>query len=242
MAAPEQTDPAGVRPTLSRRTIEVWRVPIDPAGPADALRALLSQEERLRADALPDPRIRSRFVGTRAALRLLLGRHLGGEPSAFELRYGVNGKPFLFRHGAADGLRFSVSHAADLALVALALGRDVGVDIERVRVARHADRIATRLFDGHTCALLGRLAGDDHTLAFHHAWTQREAYVKTVGGSVFGTRDPLAFHWPRPHRDVQRGDGGTAWTVAVLEPGPGYVASLVAEGEAESITEQDWDP
>lgn len=229
-------------PVLSRAAISVWRVSTAFAGAAETLRALLAPDERERADRMPDPIARARFVVTRASLRRLLARELGGDPGAFELRYGANGKPFLVRSGVADVLRFSVSHAGDLALIALGMDRDVGVDIERVRRPRYGDRIAERLFDPTTCRLLAGLPPAEWTHVFHHAWTQREAFVKAVGGTIFATADPLAFRWPRPHRDVQRVRDGGEWTVAVLKPGAGYVASLVARGVADRIDEHHWNP
>jgi 4'-phosphopantetheinyl transferase len=229
-------------PVLRGDTISVWRVSTAFAGAAEALRALLAPDERDRADRMPDPVARARFVVTRASLRRLLAHELGGDPIAFELRYGATGKPFLVRRGEADALRFSVSHAGDLALIALCRGRDVGVDIESVRRPRYGVRIAERLFDAATCRLLDGLPPADWTDVFLHAWTQREAFVKAVGGSIFGTEDPLAFRWPRPHHDVQRVRDGDEWTVAVLTPGAGYVASLVARGVADRIDEHHWNP
>lgn len=226
---------------LSPGTIDVWRVPTRAGRPADGLRSVLSPDEVRRASRLADPRARVRFVHARAALRLLLARYTGDDPAALDLAYGVSGKPSL-RAAGADAPGFSVSHAGDLALLAFARGGDVGVDLERIRPPRHADRIAARLFDRATCALLGRLADEDRVLAFYHAWTQREAFVKAVGGTLFATHDPLAFRWPRPRRQVQRVAEGASWTVAALEPGPGYVATVVAQGSARRIVERDWDP
>lgn len=229
------------RPLLSRDAVAVWRISTAVAAGGAALQPLLAPEERERADRMPDPVARGRFVATRAALRTLLARHLGGDPAAFELRYGENGKPFLVRSGTADDLRFSVSHAGDLALIAFGIERDVGVDIERVRRPRYADRIAARMFDAETCRLLAGLSPSEQTLVFHHAWTQREAFVKAVGGSLFVTEDPLAFRWPRPHHDVQHARDGSDWTVAVLSPGAGYIATVVALGAADRIEEHHWD-
>jgi 4'-phosphopantetheinyl transferase len=225
---------------LSPATVEVWRVrtaAIDPR----PLETVLADEERVRAARLVDDVHRTRFVVTRAALRRILCAYTGGDPAAVELRYGASGKPYLEGGGAAHALRFSVSHAGDLALLAFALDRDIGIDVERARPPRRPGRIAARLFDGATRRLLEGLPPAERTLAFHHAWTQREAYVKAVGGTVFRTHDPLRLHWPRPEREVHRVPGGAVWTTAALRPAAGYIATLVVAGEPGPIVERDGD-
>lgn len=218
--------------------MDVWRVRTN-AVDATPLEWLLADEERARAARLVDDVRRARFVVTRAALRRILCGYTGSPPTAVELRYGASGKPYLRDDGAPHALRFSVSHAGDLALLAFALDRDVGIDLERTRPPRHPARIAARLFDDETRRLLEALPPAERTLAFHHAWTQREAYVKAVGGTLFRTEDPLRLRWPRPERDVQRVPGGAVWTTAVLEPESGYVATVVIAGEPERITVRD---
>jgi len=44
------------------------------------------------------------------------------------------------------GLRFNVSHSEDVAVYAFATGREIGIDVEAVRVIRDADDIAARFF------------------------------------------------------------------------------------------------
>lgn len=224
---------------LSPGTVEVWRLRTTGID-VRPLESVLARDERTRAASLFDDVRRSRFVLTRTALRRILCTYIGGEPSALELRYGPAGKPYLVRDGAAHTLRFSVSHAGDLALLAFGLGRDLGVDIERARPPRRPGRIAARLFDSETQQLLERLPPAERTLAFHNAWTQREAYVKAIGGTVFGTHDPLSLRWPRPDRDVHRVPGGGVWTIAALRPAEGYIASLVVAGEADRIVEHEY--
>jgi 4'-phosphopantetheinyl transferase len=225
---------------LTLASVEVWRVRTTIRDTRPLLE-ILSADERERAARLFDGARRARFVLARAALRHLLCGYLGGDPADLELRYSAAGKPYVAR-GDGAGLRFSVTHAGDLALLAFASGRDVGIDIERARPPRRVARIAARLFDVPTQRLLETLAPAERTLAFHHAWTQREAYVKAVGGTIFGTHDPLPFRWPRPDRDVYQPPGDGAWTIAALRPADGYIGTLVIEGEAGPIIEREHDP
>lgn len=235
----QSSDAAALR--LSPAAVDVWRVHMTAVDPRPLL-DVLSAEERERAARLFDDTRRARFIRTRAALRHILSAYVGGEPAALDLRYGAAGKPYLVRDGAAAALRFSVSHADDLALLAFAWNAEIGVDVERVRPPRHGTRIADRLFDEETRRLLARLPPAERTFAFHHAWTQREAYVKAVGGTLFGTLDPLSLRWPRPGRDVRHVAGGDLWTIAPLLPADGYIGTIVVAGEADRITEREHDP
>ena len=225
-----------------RAAIVVWRL---RTGHGEAnvrsLRPLLSHDERQRADRLRVPAARARFIVTRATLRLLLADRTGIGPSALRLVSSPEGKPSLHHD---DGLLpfFSVSHAGDMALIALSDAGCVGVDVEQIRDVRRLERIAARLFDRSTCRLLDSLAPVERQNAFLHAWTQREAFVKAVGGRLFGTDDPLTFRWPRQALAVQPGRGNTRWTVAPLEPGAGYAATVVAAGVAGTVSVLDIEP
>jgi len=100
----------------------------------------------------PHGRHRSRWVASRWALRGVLARYLGEDPTMIGLRLGEHGKPELADPEAT--LRFNLSHSAGRALVAVATGVEVGVDIER----------------------LGRRTAPHYT-----AWARREAIAKCHG-------------------------------------------------------------
>lgn len=73
-------------------------------------------------------------VGSRSALRQILGRYVGRPED--ELRFETDrfGKPRLTGGKPA----FNLSHSGPLALVAVAV-REVGVDVERIRTKRPVD-------------------------------------------------------------------------------------------------------
>src|SRR5262249_16331888 len=85
---------------------------------------VLDASERERAARFAREREGRRWAAGRAALRALLGERLGLAPQEVEFAYGPRGKP------ATAGVRFNLSHAGGLALVALCGEREVGVDVE----------------------------------------------------------------------------------------------------------------
>jgi 4'-phosphopantetheinyl transferase len=108
--------------------LHVWRARLDAGGwpAADGLPAA----ERERAAGLNRPDARRRWVAARWALRGVLARYLELEPAAIELRFGARGKPMLA--AAESPLRFNLSHSGELALIAVAGGREVGVDVQAI--------------------------------------------------------------------------------------------------------------
>ncbi len=220
---------------LGADEVHVWRVALDqPDDVADRLGAALSADERGRAARLVTAALRRRFLVARGALRQILGRYTYLAPGAVRFRYGPRGKPML---DAEDGLlRFNLSHSGDLALVAVSRGREIGVDVERIRPDRDLDRIATRFFSTVEVAALLALPRAERAEAFYHCWTRKEAYIKALG-------DGLAI--PLDSFDVAFAPGAPAallasrldpaetrrWSMAALDPGPGYAGAVVVEGE-----------
>ncbi|MEX0893844.1 MAG: 4'-phosphopantetheinyl transferase superfamily protein [Gemmatimonadota bacterium] len=211
----------------------MWRTATLSRGDThDAL--LLSQGERRRAERLRDTRERARFVAGRAIVRRILGAYAGRPADELAFQYGAFGKPFL-EEEEGGGFRFSVTHAGDLLMIAVTHGRDVGVDVERVREVRRHERIARRQFAPAVCATLAGIEAPRRTLGFLHAWTCLEAHAKALGGGVYATRTYLPLAWPpAAHASVVREEGQGAadrvWTMQVLRPAEGFVATVVAQG------------
>jgi 4'-phosphopantetheinyl transferase len=158
---------------------DVWSVSL-PQAPRDlaALESVLSPQERARADAFLLPLPRRQFIVARGALRTLLGRYLGISPSAVRFALNAHGKPLL---DPACGLRFNVSHAGDLALIAVAGGFDVGVDVE---VHRRIDDLASLAASILCPADLERwcaASAVEGAAAFYRIWTCKEAVAKAIG-------------------------------------------------------------
>lgn len=153
--------------------------------------AVLDAEERERAGQFRHAADRDGYVCAHVALRRLLGAYLGLAPADVRTGRapcphcgGPHGRPVL-----PDGLlHFSLSHCADLSLLAFATV-PVGVDVEVVpdprTVAETADVLHPR-----EAAELSLLAPADRPLAFTRVWTRKEAYLK--GRGVGLSDDPAA--------------------------------------------------
>jgi 4'-phosphopantetheinyl transferase len=215
--------------------VGVWRVELDAEVPALAgYLGDLAPDERERAGRFHFERDRCRFVIARGVLRRLLAEALGSAPGEVAFRYGRHGKPELAGGQAASRLRFNVAHSDGLALFALAWGRGVGIDVERVRSGIDGEGIARRFFSAHEVAALHALPAAVREQAFFRCWTCKEAYVKALGqGLSLGldrfdvSLDPAAPVALLAHRGAP--EAPSRWMLVDVAAAPGYAAALAVE-------------
>ena len=213
-------------------TIDVWRVPL--IGDADRLRGCrdwLSPDELERADRYRHEAAKRAFLVTRSALRALLSRCLGGvSPREIAFRYLPQGKPELDSETLGPSpWRFNVSHSGELALIAIAHGVDIGVDVETVRPMPEALALAKRFFSIAERAELEGMPASDRESAFLRGWTRKEAFVKAVGTGLAKALDSFDVSLAvdaLPRIIAIQGQPAPEWRLVHLEPGTGYLGAL----------------
>ncbi|MFZ5918973.1 MAG: 4'-phosphopantetheinyl transferase family protein [Chloroflexota bacterium] len=223
-------------PELEKHEVHVWRVPLDdPAVDVTSLHGALVEDERQRAARFYFARDRRRFVVARGMLRFFLGRYLDAKPASLRFRYSAHGKPSLAAGWGGDTLRFNISHANGLAVLAFALGREVGVDVEYIRPDLARLDVAEMFFSAQEVAVLRALPAEAQARAFFDCWTRKEAYIKARGEGLSLPLDQfdVSLSPGEPARLLSTpGDPSEAarWSLRALWPGPGYAAALAAEG------------
>lgn len=145
-------------------------------------------------------------------LRRVLAAYLGGAPGEIELTEGEHGKPRLAAEPAR--LAFNLSHSGDLALVAVARDREVGVDVERVKPERDLVAVAERALAPGEAAAVRAAAEPERARLFYGLWTRHEARLKCLGVGLAAR--PA---WPPP-----------AVAVQALPIDPGFAAAVAASG------------
>lgn len=212
--------PAVGSPRLGPGEVQLWCASLDDlADDPAALEALLSDDERERAQRLQSARDRLRFAAARALLREILAGYLALAPGELRFAYGPGGKPELAGPAAVTGLQFNLSHCEALALYAVSRRDPVGVDLERIRPLPEMTLIATRYFRPPESALLHRLQSDHRLETFFQLWTQKEALAKARGVGLAAALEPPAV--PVGHRPPE-----PPWMTIRLHPAPGYAAAL----------------
>ncbi len=211
---------------LEKPCVHLWRGWLDqPEARVAQFERTLSPDERLRAQRFQFDRDRNRFIVGRGMLRATLARYLGVPPTRIALAYGAHGKPRLAAPFDWSRLRFNVSHSEGLALCAVALEREVGVDLERARPIREMAQVATQVFSEREQARLRCVSNDNPVTAFFRFWTSKEALLKARGDGFSGSVKQV--ETSPAGRDQHH---GVEWTSCELLPHPGFIAALVVEG------------
>jgi 4'-phosphopantetheinyl transferase len=189
------------RGRLAPEAVDVWRADLAVGG--DDVRALLSDDERARAARFVRAEDGVRWAHARGIVRALLGRYADADPRRLRLGAGPYGKPQLAGADAAadagaDGpagaasagrLCFNLSHSGDVLLVAVALGREVGVDVELPRRSVDHVAIARRVLGDEEAERLGALDPPEREREFLRAWVRWEAVLKCRGTGIGGADD-----------------------------------------------------
>ena len=139
------SDSSWARPIATSGEAAVWLADLDAADAGERALAVLSEDERARAARFVFDVHRRRFIAGRAWLRGQLGERVGRAAHDVRFEYGPVGKPSL---AGGEALRFNLSHSDRYALLAMAEGAEVGVDIERLRPLSDMDALAERVFSG----------------------------------------------------------------------------------------------
>jgi 4'-phosphopantetheinyl transferase len=195
--------------------VHVWRARLDLAGVPASESAKPTPGEAARAARFHSEDEGRRYLRSHLALRAILGSVLGGilnSPAAARLEFAVTekGKPYL---PFAPEVRFSLSRSRDLALIALALGMDVGVDVERMRPMPDCLAVAARFFPPSEAAALQETPAERRELEFFRRWTRIEAVLKARGIGLHGAGEEL--------------EG--PWTVREVDVGPGFAGAVAAQ-------------
>jgi Phosphopantetheinyl transferase len=233
-------------PGLATDQIHVWRVPLNQNPTRiPELNAVLSPDERARAERFRFDKDRNQFIESRAALRLLLSQYLNISPTGLTFAKAAHGKPALANGQSNSGLRFNLSRRDGLALVAIARNREIGVDVELIQSGLPIFEIANVSFSENELAELQSLPEAQQAAGFYNCWTRKEAYVKARGEG---------FSFPLKEFDVSLTPGVTAellevrgsktevdrWTMQELSAGESYVAALMFESPNATIIYKDW--
>jgi 4'-phosphopantetheinyl transferase len=139
--------------------------------------------------------------------------------------YGVFGKPML----EGSEMQFNVSHSHGMAMIAMARGREVGCDIERMDRSFADEKIPERFFSPYEVAALRALPKADQCEAFFRCWTRKEAFIKACGMGVSRALDSFDVTVGAEAALLRGADG---WSLHAVEAPAGYAAALVVADQA----------
>lgn len=222
--------------TLRREEIHIWRVPLTQPEPSvREFFNLLNPVERERARRFHFQKDRDHFTVARGTLRLILGRYLDIQPQQLCFNYNAYGKPALQIESGVIDLRFNLSHSHGLALMAIAAGAEIGVDVEWIRADFAGDATIASYFSEREAETIRALPPELRTQAFFACWTRKEAFIKAVGEGLSYPLDQFSVSViPGQPARLLNARGGAQetgrWSLVELKCGAGYAAALAVDG------------
>ena len=233
---------------LASEGVHIWRVSLmQPEVVIERCRGLLPADEIARAERFHFERDRRRFVVSHSMVRSVLGRYLELKPQELRFVYGPKGKPEVAPEWNSLGLKFNLSHSGEFALMGVAAKLIMGIDIEEIRPDFGTQEIAQRFFSRQEVATFLSLPQHQRVEAFFYCWTRKEAYIKAQGEGLSLALDSFDVTFapgaePALLRVAQDPNEVTRWKLYNINPGPGYKAALMIEGQHHHLQYFDWEP
>ncbi len=235
----------GTKVKLNRDELHVWLASTEIGSQRlGELERTLSADEIARAGRFHFERDRKNFVGRRGILRAVLASYLETRPSALRFLYNKFGKPRLADSREVRNLSFNLSHSNEVILIAVAIDRDVGVDVELIDNSVPSEEVAKRFFSVNEIAALEAMPQPLRLAGFFGCWARKEAYIKARGMGLSISLDSF---------DVSLIQGETAtlvgtenssdrsnWKIENLNIDSRYAAAVAAAGHDWNVARRNW--
>jgi len=157
------------------------------------------------------------------------------KPEKIVFQYNDNGKPSLSGKYRKE-LYFNISHSHGAALCGIAVGRSIGVDVEKIRTNISYNKIANRQFSPSEINMLRKSPLDEKIQTFFTLWTRKEAFLKATGKGLL---------FPMSHFDVSNtavepvtflkyssiSEENSDWYIHDLDIEAGFCSALAVKGK-----------
>lgn len=206
---------------------QIWSANFDSENSSEYFH-LLSNDEKNRAARLINRKTAHQQIMSRGILRLLLGNYTGINPKEIVICNNPYGKPSLPNPEVAS-ISFSLAHSGNLLLIAIGLGKKIGIDVEKIEEGIDFKGISALVFSPAEQFSLN--CSKNPTRDFFTLWTAKEAILKALG---------LGFTYPSNQFSVliSKGSaapsmiptelaGGCRFSLKSFSPIPGYSAAFV---------------
>lgn len=190
------------------------------------LEKVLSADELERAQKFNFETDRNHYLQRRYQLRVLLSKYCHCAPADLKFGYTRYKKPFI-EMPSLNPVKFNLSFAGDVMIIAINLLHDIGVDVEKIHDIPDFEGVSELNFSLQEIRYLNE--SDDKTDTFFTIWTKKEAFIKANGRGMYyplkkfsiNIRDtaenPSIFNSPMESK---------AWMVTQVNAPEGYRAAL----------------
>jgi 4'-phosphopantetheinyl transferase len=216
-------------PVLSKDDVHIWTIDLNRCN-ADV--SFLMRSEISRANGFVDLHKRQRFIKARAALRKVLSCYIGKACAFHDFNYGPSGKPSL---SYKAGINFNLSYSQNIAMIAVSMSRDVGIDIQAVQQVIDPESVSELIYSPSEIAHLLSLKSVERKMAFSEIWVRKEAYVKALGVGLARPLDTFSVSSIPNDNDALCEDkinhiATKEWRLTYIRAPYGYTAAMAAKG------------
>lgn len=227
-------------PALDQNQVHVWTLRLEAENVE--LRhheSLLTNAEIDKANRFTNLEKRQRFIIARASLRKILSLYTKSRASTLDFEYGPGGKPYLSDN---TGINFNLSYSQNMAMVAVSMHREPGIDIQAIAQVTEPESVARLVFSPAEISYLLSLDVHQRQMTFCQTWVHKEAYIKALGTGF--SRPTHTFSvCPTPgnmdalYHDESNPLATTEWRLMEIKAPTGYCAALAAAGRNWSYIE-----
>jgi 4'-phosphopantetheinyl transferase len=214
---------------------DLWRINISSnLSLLENFLSILHPDEIARANRYYQTKDKNRFIISRGALRIILGKYLNEQPADIEFKTGINKKPYINNTNHTP-LCYNISHSGDWILLAVS-NSEIGADTEQVNFTFKYQDV---LQDNFSPAEIGYINQSSSVERFFMLWTRKEALTKATGKGLDGDLKLI------PCLDgihvVQGGTilSGEDWQISTFELSENYLASVA--NNINIVTIRFWD-
>lgn len=148
-----------------------------------------------------------------------------------ELTIGKDGKP-----ECVGGPAVSITHAGDRVACGISDGGAIGIDLEVVALRRDPKKLAKKFFSAEESAWLETQPASH----FFMLWVLKEAYIKAIGRSIFGSINRLRCHVSPPEIEVLGMDDPMR-SLCLFNAGEEYLALASTSDSLSDVAVSRWD-
>lgn len=225
--------------------VHIWLVNIQKEMPnLGYLSGILSYEELDRAGRFVFDKDRHCYIISHGILRLILSRYIRINAKDIKFSTQKKGKPIL-DHPEFNNYMFNLSHANNYVIYGITRNKEVGIDIEYMRLFTDCDILVNNFFSKKEINEYFNLPESIRKKAFFTCWTRKEAFVKAIGDGLYFPLNSFSVS-PNPNveSEIEIHDYGlikNKWSLQDIKiEDSNYVSAIVIEGDFNYISYWNW--